>query len=91
MIGSLIGAALLTFSAWWLADRVHRPWVAPVALAVVVAGLLVSPLEASLFVRMVSVFGLVGAGLLWFVGSHAGALPIERDGSAMAFPAAQDQ
>ena len=92
MIGSLLGAALLTFSAWWLADRAHRCWVAPVLMAVVVTGLMLSPLEASLFVRMLAVFGLVGAGLLWFVGADGAALPIgaERDGGH-AFPRGQDK
>ncbi len=79
MIGSLIAAALMTLAAWWLADRAHRPWLAPVMLAAVVAGVLISPLEASLFVRMVSVFGLVGAGLLWFVGHGTGNAPVEHE------------
>ena len=89
MIGSLLGAALLTFAAWWLADRVQRAWIAPVLLAAVMACLLASPLEASLFVRMVSVFGLVGAGLLWFVGADGA--PAAEPEAGLAHPMAQDR
>jgi uncharacterized BrkB/YihY/UPF0761 family membrane protein len=67
MIGSLLVAAALTFCAWWLAGVLHRPLVAVVLPLAVAAGLLGSPLEASLFVRMLSVFTVVGAALLWFV------------------------
>lgn len=65
MIGSLLAAALLTFAAWWLADRMHRPWVGLVLLLAMFGGMLISPLEASLFVRMMAVFGIVGAALLY--------------------------
>ncbi|WP_343610653.1 hypothetical protein [Novosphingobium sp.] len=64
MIGSLLVAVLLTIAAWVAADKLHRRWVSLVLLGVVVAGLLVSPLEQSLFVRMVSVFLVVGGLLL---------------------------
>lgn len=67
MIGSLLASVLLCSLAWMAADRLHRPWAALVMLVVVVCGLLVSPLEQSLFVRMVSVFTVVGAALLSFV------------------------
>jgi intracellular septation protein A len=67
MIGSLLASVLLCSLAWAGADRLHRPWAALVMLAVVVCGLLASPLEQSLFVRMVSVFTVVGALLLSFV------------------------
>jgi FtsH-binding integral membrane protein len=67
MIGSLLVSVLLCSLAWMAADRLHRPWAALVMLAIVVCGLLVSPLEQSLFVRMVSVFTVVGALLLSFV------------------------
>ncbi|MDE1916520.1 MAG: hypothetical protein KGJ57_02045 [Sphingomonadales bacterium] len=68
MLGSLLGAAGLTFAAWWLADRLHRAWIAPAVVAIVVAAMLLTPLEASLLVRMMVVFAMVGAMLLWFVG-----------------------
>jgi hypothetical protein len=84
MMGSLLAAGCLTLAAWWLADRMHRAWLAPVVLALVMVLLLASPLEASLFVRMVAVFGLVGAGLLWFVGHGAAASPGEHEGRAGA-------
>lgn len=64
MIGSLLVAVLLTIAAWVAADKLHRRWVSLVLLAVVIVGLLVSPLEQSLFVRMVSVFLVVGGLLL---------------------------
>ncbi|WP_068080383.1 hypothetical protein [Novosphingobium rosa] len=67
MIGSLLVSGLLCTLAWMAADRLHRPWAALVMLAVGVCVLLVSPLEQSLFVRMVSVFTVVGAALLSFV------------------------
>jgi uncharacterized BrkB/YihY/UPF0761 family membrane protein len=67
MIGSLLVAAALTFFAWWLAQVLHRPLVAVVLPLAVAAGLLGSPLEDSLFVRMLAVFALVGAAFLWFV------------------------
>lgn len=68
MAGSLLGSALLTFGAWWLADRLHRAWIAPALVVAVVTATLLTPLEASLLVRMMVVFAMVGAGLLWFVG-----------------------
>lgn len=80
MLGSLLGAACLTLAAWWLAERMHRVRLAPALLALGMAILLISPLEASLFARMVAVFGLVGAGLLWFVchgvGGHEGSASV---------------
>jgi hypothetical protein len=94
MIGSLLAAACLTFAAWWVADRMGRVWLAPVLLALAVAATLISPLEQSLFVRMLTVFGLVGAGLLWFVGRDGAVLPIASEGEAagaVAFPATRDQ
>ncbi len=91
MLGSLLAAALLTFSAWWLADRVRRPQVALFALGVIVVGLLVSPLEHSLFVRMVAVFAMVGMGLLWFVGPDGAALPGNGEREGIAFSAARDR
>jgi hypothetical protein len=72
MIGSLLCAGMLTFAAWWVADRIHRPWVALIMLASVCAALLISPLEHSLFVRMLAVFGIVGTGLLYFMGDDEG-------------------
>jgi hypothetical protein len=42
MIGSLFCAGLLTFSAWWLAGRLHRPWTALVMLAVACGVMLVT-------------------------------------------------
>lgn len=64
MIGSLLVAILLTIAAWVAAERLHRRWISLVLLAVAVVGLLVSPLEQSLFIRMVSVFLVVGGLLL---------------------------
>ena len=67
-IGSLLAAGLLSCGAWWLADRIHRPRVATALLVVLYIGMLVSPLERSLFVRMMAVFGFVAAILIYFIG-----------------------
>jgi hypothetical protein len=67
MIGSLLLAGGLTFFAWWLGEALNRPWVGGVVILLVIAGLLGSPLEQSLFARMLAIFGIVGGILLWFV------------------------
>jgi hypothetical protein len=79
MIGSLFCAGLLTFSAWWLAGRLHRPWTALVMLAVACGVMLVTPLEHSLFIRMVAVFAIVGTGLLYFIGDGEHAIGPHHD------------
>lgn len=79
MIGSLFCAGLLTFSAWWAAGRLHRPWVAVLLPGAVCAGLLGTPLEHSLFIRMVAVFGIVGVGLLCFIGGDDQAIGSHHD------------
>lgn len=86
MIGSLLVAGLLTFSAWWVADRFNRPWAALIVLLALFAGMLASPLESSLFVRMVAVFGIVGTGLLYFVGRGEEAMPAEKDSTSSRRP-----
>lgn len=67
MIGSLLCAIACTLLAWWIAQRVHRCWLGPVLLLGMVAGMLVTGLERSLFVRMVSVFAVVGMVFIFFV------------------------
>ena len=75
-IGSLLAAGLLSYAAWWLADRSHRSWVASAFLLALCAGMLFSPLERSLFVRMTTVFSFVAAALLYFI------VPDAADGQA---------
>lgn len=79
MIGSLFCAGVLTFAAWWVAGRLHRPWTALLMLALVCGALLISPLEHSLFIRMVAVFGIVGTGLLYFIGDGENAIGAHHD------------
>lgn len=66
-VGSLAAAGLLSFAAWWLAERIHRSWITWLLLLALYTGMLISPLERSLFVRMTAVFGLVAAALLYFL------------------------
>jgi hypothetical protein len=66
MIGSLLGAVMCIILAWWIAQRLHHVWVAPLLLLAMVAAMLATRLERSLFVRMVSVFEVIGmAFLVW--------------------------
>lgn len=67
MLGSLLAAVMLAFGAWWIGDTLRRPWVSLVLLIVLVTFLLASPLERSLFVRMVTVFEIASLGLLFFI------------------------
>jgi hypothetical protein len=68
MIGSLLAACLVTVALWALAERIGRPWVALVLLPLLCAAMVLSPLAHSLFIRMLALFVLVGAGLLCCLG-----------------------
>lgn len=67
-LGSLLVAVSLSCLAWWLATRAHHPrWGAPLLL-IIVGGAWLAALGHSEFVKMATVFALVGSGLLYFVG-----------------------
>lgn len=67
MIGSLLCAVLSIVLAWWIGQRMHRFWLAPMLLLAMVTGMLASGLERSLFVRLESVFEVIGMALLLFI------------------------
>lgn len=75
-LGSLLVAVLLSCLAWWLATRVHHPRWGATFLLVVVGGAWLAALGHSEFVKMATVFALVGVGLLYFVGRE------EQDGGS---------
>ncbi|AZI36323.1 hypothetical protein NT2_12_01400 [Caenibius tardaugens NBRC 16725] len=76
-LGSLLVAVLLSYLTWWLATRVHHPRWGAAFLLVIVGGAWWAALGHSEFVKMVTVFALVGAGLLCLVGRE------ERGGGSL--------
>ncbi|EPR11229.1 MHYT domain-containing protein [Sphingobium ummariense] len=75
-LGSLLVAISLSCLAWWLATRVHHPRWGAAFLLIIVGGTWLAALGQSEFVKMATVFALVGAGLLYLVGRE------ERDGGS---------
>ncbi|WP_230461500.1 hypothetical protein [Sphingobium sp. CAP-1] len=67
-LGSLLVAISLSCLAWWLATRVHHPRWGAAFLLIIVGGTWLAALGQSEFVKMATVFALVGAGLLYLVG-----------------------
>lgn len=67
-LGSLLVAVSLSCLAWWLATRVHHPRWGAAFLLIIVGGAWLAALGQSEFVKMATVFALVGSGLLYFVG-----------------------
>lgn len=67
-LGSFLVAVSLSCLAWWVATSVHHPrWGAPLLL-IIVGGAWLAALGHSEFVKMVTIFAVVGSGLLYFVG-----------------------
>ena len=69
-LGSLLAATLLTYLAWWIANRVHhRRWGWALMLGMI-GGVWFGISGHGEFFKMAAVFGLVGSVALYF-GAHA--------------------
>jgi predicted small integral membrane protein len=78
-LGSLFAAALLAFFAWRISNYIHHPRSGWIMLIITNGGVWFISLGHGEFIKMMAVFGVAAAGLLYLVAQDERSEPSSKD------------